>query len=70
MSLIGVALRERWSHLLLISFLNAVSAFLEGTTMVALLLALNLLFEQTLADLGPWPAAIVEWLGVRGSTNS
>ena len=70
MSLIGVALRERWSHLLLISFLNAVSAFLEGTTMVALLLALNILFEQTLADLGPWPAAIVEWLGVSGSTNS
>lgn len=55
---------------MLISFLNAGSALLEGTTMVALLLALNILFEQTLADLGPWPAAIVEWLGVSGSTNS
>ena len=64
LSLIGVALKAKWTHLLLIVLLNAGSAVLEGSTMVALLLSLNILFEQTFSEMGSWPATIVGWLGV------
>tara|TARA_Y100001960_G_scaffold299625_1_gene348003 strand:+ start:1555 stop:3225 length:1671 start_codon:yes stop_codon:yes gene_type:complete len=65
-----VALKAKWTHLLLIVFLNAGSAVLEGSTMVALLLSLNILFDQTSSEIGSWPAEIVGWLGVGENKNT